>query len=70
MHAGKCVARGRKNIRSTWSRNTCLLSLAAAQSLIVQDPEDCRRRRRVNNNDRKQAILAINKIVYQTLPKH
>jgi hypothetical protein len=43
INACKCVTRGRNNIGSTWSRNTCLaLPLAAAQSLALQDIEGYR----------------------------
>jgi hypothetical protein len=53
MHA-TTYSRERKNIRSTWSRNTCLaLSLAAAQSLDLQDLEGYQSSQRLNNNDRK-----------------
>jgi hypothetical protein len=39
---------------STWSMITCLvLPLAAAQSLVLYDPEDFRRSQRLNNNDKK-----------------
>jgi hypothetical protein len=52
-------------------KDTCLDSLlTAAQSLLLQDPEDYRRSQRLNNNDQKQAIQTINKIVYQTIPKY
>jgi hypothetical protein len=44
-------------------KDTCLFPLAA-QSLILQYPEDCRRLQRLNNIDRKQATQAINKTVY------
>jgi hypothetical protein len=40
INACKNVTRGRKNIGSTWSRNTCLaLPLAATQSLVLQNLE-------------------------------
>jgi hypothetical protein len=40
INACKRVTRGRKNIESTWSRNTCLaLLLAAGQSLVLQGHE-------------------------------
>jgi hypothetical protein len=45
-------------------------SLTAAQSLLLRDHEDYRRSQRLNNNDRKQVIQTINKIVYQTVPKY
>jgi hypothetical protein len=63
MYAGKYVTRGRKNIGSTWSKNTCLVPLAATQSIVLQDPEGCRRQRCLNNNVQKQAIHTINKKV-------
>jgi hypothetical protein len=54
INACKCVTRGRKNIWSTWIRNTCLsLLLVATQSLILQDPEGYRRSQRLDNNDWK-----------------
>jgi hypothetical protein len=41
INACKCVTRGRKNIGSKWSRNTCLdFPLAAAQSLLLEGLED------------------------------
>jgi hypothetical protein len=46
------------------------LPLAAAQSLVLQDLEDYRRSQRLNNNDRKQILQRINKIVYQTVSKY
>ena len=71
MHVGKGVTRGRKNIGSACSRNTCLDSpLAAAQSLLLQDLEGFRSSQRLINNDRKQAIQGINKTVHQTVPKY
>jgi hypothetical protein len=43
INVGKCVTRGRKHTRSTWSRNTCLaLPLAATQSLAHRAPGDSR----------------------------
>jgi hypothetical protein len=65
-------SRGRKNIGSTWSRNTCLDSpLAAAQSLILKGLEDYQSSQCLNNNDdQKQAIQIINKTVQQTVPKY
>jgi hypothetical protein len=61
----------RNNIGSTWSRNTCLaLLLAAAKSLVLRDLEGYRSSQRLNNNDRKQVIQIINKIVHQTAPKY
>jgi hypothetical protein len=44
----------RKNIGSTWSRNTCLDSLlAAAQSLLLEGLEDFRHSQCLINNDWK-----------------
>jgi hypothetical protein len=61
----------RNNIGPTWLRNTCMNSpLAASQSLFLHDLEDFRRQQRLNNNDWKQAIQIINKIVYQTVSKY
>jgi hypothetical protein len=52
-------------------KDTCLDSLlATAQSLVLQDLEGYRRSQRLNNNDWKQAIQTINKIVHQTVPKN
>jgi hypothetical protein len=62
---------GRENIGSTWSRNTCLDALLApAQSLLLEGLEDYQSSQRLINNDRKQAIQRINKIVHQTVPKY
>jgi hypothetical protein len=67
IDAWKCVTRGGKHIGSTWSRNTRLaLSLAIAQSLVLQDLEHFQSSQRLNNNDWKQAIQTINK----TVPKY
>jgi hypothetical protein len=44
--------------------------LLLLKSLILQDPEDYRRSQCLNNNDWKQVIQAINKIVHQTVPKY
>jgi hypothetical protein len=47
-------------------KDTCLDSLlVAAQSLVLQDLEDYRRSQRLNNNNWKQAMHTINKIVHQ-----
>jgi hypothetical protein len=55
----------RKNIWSTWSRNTChALPLAASQSLVLRDLEGYQSSQRLNNNDQKQVIQKINKTVY------
>jgi hypothetical protein len=64
--------REREHIGSIWSRITCLdLLLAAAQSLLLEGLEDFRGSRRLNNDDdRKQVIQRINKIVYQIVPKY
>jgi hypothetical protein len=52
-------------------KDTCLaLLLAAAPSLLLRDLEGYRRSQRLNNNDQKQVIQTINKIVYQTIPKY
>jgi hypothetical protein len=52
-------------------KDTCLDSLlAAAQSLVLQDPEDSRILQRLNNCDRKEAIQTINKTVYQIVHKY
>jgi hypothetical protein len=60
MHA-TIYSRERKNIGSTWSRNTCLDSLlAATQSLLLEGLEDYQSSQRLNNNDQKQAILYEN----------
>jgi hypothetical protein len=49
------------------AKGTCLnSSLTAAQS-ILRDLEGYRRSQRLNNNDQKQAIQEINKIVHQTV---
>jgi hypothetical protein len=64
MHVAKCVTRGRKNIGSTWSENTCLFPLAATQILLLQYPKGYGRSQRLNNNDWKQAIEATNKTVH------
>jgi hypothetical protein len=70
INACKCVTRGRKNIGSTWSRNTYhALRLAAAQSLVLQGLEDFWSSQRLINNDQKQAILRINKTVNPKVPK-
>jgi hypothetical protein len=45
-------------------------SLAAAQSLVPCGLETSRTMNHLNNNDRKQAMQAINKIVYQAVPKY
>jgi hypothetical protein len=59
--------RERKHIGTKWSRVTCLVSLlAAAQSLLLEALEDFRGSQHLNNNDRKQAIKRINKILHQT----
>jgi hypothetical protein len=57
---------------SIWSRVTCLnLSLAAAQTLLLEGLEDFRVSQRLNNNDdQKQAIQRINKTVHQIVPKY
>jgi hypothetical protein len=58
--------RGRKHMGSTWSRSTCLaLPLTADQSLILQGLKDFQSSQRLNNNDQKQAIQIINKIVHK-----
>jgi hypothetical protein len=44
--------------------------LAAAQSLVPCSLESSWTKKRLNNNNRKQATQAINKIVYQTVPKY
>jgi hypothetical protein len=65
MHA-TIYSRERKNIESTWSRNTCLDSLlAASQSLLLEGFEDYQRSQRLNNNDQKHAIQRINKTIYK-----
>jgi hypothetical protein len=71
MHA-TIQGKERKNIGSTWSRNTCLDSpLTATQSLLLEDLKDFRSSQRLNNNDdRKQAIQRINKTAHQTVPKY
>jgi hypothetical protein len=52
-------------------KDTCLdSSLAAAQSLALQDLEGYRISQRLNTSDQKQAIKTINKIVQQTVPKY
>jgi hypothetical protein len=52
-------------------KDTCLdSSLTAAQSLLLRDLKGYHRSQRLNNNDRKQAIQTINKIVYQIVPKY
>jgi hypothetical protein len=38
--------------------------LAAAQSLLLEGLEDYQSLQRLNNNDQKQVILRINKIVH------
>jgi hypothetical protein len=56
MHA-TISSRERKNIGSTWSRNTCLDSLlAAAQSLLLEGLEGYQSSQRPINNEWKQAI--------------
>jgi hypothetical protein len=70
MHA-TIQSRERKNIGSTWSRNSCLDSpLAAVQSVLLEGLEDYQSSQRLNNNDSKQAIQIINKIVHQIVPKY
>jgi hypothetical protein len=65
MHA-TIYSRERKNIESTWSRNTCLDSLlAASQSLLLEGLEDYQSSQRLNNNDQKHAIQRINKTIYK-----
>ncbi len=60
-----------KHIGSIWSRVTCLaLSLAAAQSLLLEGLDDFWNSQRLNNNDRKQEIQRINKTVLQSVPKY
>jgi hypothetical protein len=51
--------------------NTCLDSpLTVVQSLLLEDLDDFRSSQRLNNNDDwKQVIQRINKIVHQTVPK-
>jgi hypothetical protein len=44
--------------------------LANAQSLLLRDLEGYQRSQHLNNNDRKQAIQIINKIVHQTTHKY
>jgi hypothetical protein len=45
-------------------KDTCLDSpLAAAQSLLLQDLGGYQSSQRLNNNERKQAVQRINKIV-------
>jgi hypothetical protein len=52
-------------------KDTCLDSLlATSESLVLRDLEGYRRSQRLNNNDQKQAIQTINKIVYQKEPKY
>jgi hypothetical protein len=70
MHVGKCVTSARKNIRSTWKKNTCLLPLANARSVVLQDLEGYHRSQCLNKYDQKQATQVINKIVHQTCPKY
>jgi hypothetical protein len=66
INACSCVTRGRKHIGSTGSRNTCLaLPLATAHSLVLQGLVGYRRLQRLNNNDRKEVMQIINKIVHQ-----
>jgi hypothetical protein len=63
--------RERKHIGTKWSRVTCLVSLlAAAQSLLLEALEDFQGSQHLNNNDQKQAIKRINKILHQTVPKY
>jgi hypothetical protein len=68
MHA-TIQSRERKNIGSTWSRNTSLDSpLAAAQSLLLEGLDDYQSSQRLNNNNDWKQI--INKKVHQTIPKY
>jgi hypothetical protein len=48
-------------------KDTCLFPLTA-QSLVLQDLEDCPRSQCLNNGDQKQATQIINKTVHQTVP--
>jgi hypothetical protein len=52
-------------------KDTCLdSSLTDAQSLLLRDLEGYRRSQHLNNNDKKQAIQTINKIVHQIILKY
>jgi hypothetical protein len=64
------LEREREHIGSIWSRVTCLDFLLAAQSLLLEGLDDSRSSQHLNNNDRKQAIQRINKIVYQIIPNY
>jgi hypothetical protein len=66
------LEREREHMGLIWSRVTCLdLLLATAQSLLLEGLEDfCGSQRLNNNDDWKQAIQRINKIVCQTVPKY
>jgi hypothetical protein len=60
-----------KHIGTKWSKVTCLaLLLVAAQSLLFECLEDYQSSQRLNNNDRKQAIQRINKIVQKIVHKY
>jgi hypothetical protein len=50
------------------SKDTCHYPLAA-QNLVLQDSEGCRRSQHQNNDDWKQVTQPINKIVHQTVSK-
>jgi hypothetical protein len=65
------LEREREHIGSIWSRVACLDSpLAVAQSLLLEGLDDSRSSQRLNNNDRKQTIQRINKIVHQTVSNY
>jgi hypothetical protein len=65
------LEREREHIGSIWSRVTCLDSLlAATQSLLLKGLEDYQSLQHLINNNRKQEIQRINKIVYQTVSKY
>jgi hypothetical protein len=64
FNACECVKLERTEVYMV--KDTFLFSLVAAQSLILQDPENCCRSQRLNNSDQKQAI---NKIGHQVVTK-
>jgi hypothetical protein len=69
FNACECVKVERKEVYMV--KDNCLDSLlTTAQSLPLQDLEGYRRSQRPNNNDQKQAIRRIDKIIHQTVPRY
>jgi hypothetical protein len=60
----------REDIGSIWSRVTCLAFRLLLLRVLSFSFESSRTTKRLNDNDRKQAIQEINKTVHQTVLKY